>query len=222
MILLVPANASAAGRAFDFTSQGMPNWMSTDQGPNPSGKPGDMGGPWRGYPQESPITPSFSPYTPHAPQSAGWNAPVSAESGPREDLPWHPYPPPPRSISFGGEGLSSQAGPYSPAQNRQYERKGSTMSSDVFPSSLATAVSGVDAASGGVTMEHSVPLSAGAVPPPSYGTWQQQYPYGKTGEAYGSWGYGENGSHTSVAADEQMPSSADTQAPAGAMYYPSR
>lgn len=96
------------------------------------------------------------------------------------------------------------------------------MSSDVFPSSIATSVSSVDAAPGAVTMEHSVPLSAGAVPPSSYGTWQQQYPYAKPEEAYGSWGYGENGANASVAADEQIPQAADSHASAGAMYYPPR
>lgn len=96
------------------------------------------------------------------------------------------------------------------------------MSSDVYPSSIATSVSGVDAAPGAVTMEPSVPLSAGAVPPSSYGTWQQQYPYAKPGEAYGSWGYGENGSNAAVTAEEHIPPPADSQAPAGSMYYPPR
>ena len=221
---LVPTSASSSGRGFDFSSQGIPNWMSAEQSPNPTAKSGDIGGPWRGYPQESPITPSFSPYTPHAPPSAGWNAPVSAESAPREDLPWQPYSHPPRSMSFGGEGLSSHAtGPYSPTQNRQYERKASGMSSDVYPSSITTSVSGVDAAPGVATMEHSVSLSAGAVPPPSYGTWQQhQYPYAKPGETYGNWGYGENGPSAPVAGEEQIPSTSDSQTPAGGLYYPSR
>lgn len=195
----------------------MTTWMSTEQSPNPA-KPGDMGGAWRGYPQESPITPSFSPYTPHPPPSAGWNAPVDADSAAREGLPWPPYQPPPRSISFGGESLSSQAtGPYSPVQTRPYDRKSSTMSSDMYPSSLATSVSGVDAA----TMEHSVPMSAGALPSTGFGTWQQQYPYQRPGEAFGAWGYGENGPSAPDAEGEHIPPPADGQAPGG-MYYPQR
>ncbi|SPN96998.1 uncharacterized protein DNG_00517 [Cephalotrichum gorgonifer] len=219
----LPTSASSSGRAFDFPSQGMTNWMPAEHSPNPAAKPSDMGGAWRGYPQESPITPSFSPYTPHAPSSAGWNGPVSAESAPREDLPWPPYPLPPRSMSFGGETLGSHTpGPYSPAQGRQYERKASTMSSDVYPSSIATSVSGVDTAPSGPTMEHNVSLSAGAVPSSGYGTWQQPYHYAKPGEAYGSWGYGENGSSAPGATEEQIPPPTETQAPPANMYYPPR
>lgn len=195
----------------------MASWMVTDQSPNPA-KPGEMGGAWRGYPQESPITPSFSPYAPHVPPSAGWNAPVGADSATREDLPWPSYPPPPRSMSFGGESLSSQAtGPYSPVQNRQYDRKSSTMSSDIYPSSLSTSVSGVDAA----TMEHSVSMPAGGLPSTSFGTWQQQYPYPRHGETFGGWGCGHNGSGAPDAEGEHNPPAVDGQAPGG-MYYPPR
>lgn len=197
--------------------------MPAEQSPNPSAKSNDMGATWRTYPQESPITPSFSPYTAHAPPSAGWNAPVGADSTPREDLPWPPYGLPPRSMSFGGEGLGPQtSGQYPPTQGRQYDRKSSIMSTDVYPSSIATSVASVDAAASGPAMEHGVALSAGAVPPSNYGTWQQQYHYAKPGEAYGSWGYGESGPNAPIGPHEQIPPPPEGQASPGGMYYSPR
>ena len=219
----VPASAPATGRPFDFSTQPMTNWMSAEQSPGSTAKPNDLNATWRAYPHESPITPSFSPYTPHAPTSAGWNAPVSAESAPREDIPWSSYPPPPpRSMSFGGEGMSTQTpGQYSSMANRQYERKPSSISSEIYPPPLATSLPGVETTQTGTAMEHNVALSAGAVPPPSYGNWQPQYPYGKPGDAYGGWGYGENGSNAPVATEEQVHAPESHQAP-GSMYYPPR
>ncbi len=99
---------SSSGR-FDYGHSGMTNWMSADTSPS-LGKPGDLNATWRSYPQESPITPAFSPYTPHAPpHSASWAAPQSdtGARGAPEDLGWSYPPPPPRSLSFGSDTMSN-------------------------------------------------------------------------------------------------------------------
>jgi hypothetical protein len=225
----VPLSASSAGRQFDFGGQQhMTTWMPADASPASATKPGDLNATWRSYPQESPLAPSpstFSPYTPHAPPpSAGWNAPVSAEPAPREEVSWPSYPPPPRSMSFGAESMSNHSQQsYPTMSNRPYERKSASISSDMYPPPIATSVPGVESVQGGTTMEHNVSLSAGAVPPPHYGSWQQpSYSYPKPGETYGSWGYGENGGHAPVHADEQVPQPAESQPPQPNMYYPPR
>ena len=187
-------------RSYEYGHHGMTNWMSAEASPN-SSKPGDLNASWRSYPSESPITPAFSPYTPHAPPpSATWTAPVSAEAPPREDLPWSSYPqPPPRSLSFGAESMAShQSQQYPPISqigghsSRPYERKSSSMSTDMYPPPIATTIPGIETVPG-TTLEHNVSLSAGAVPPPNYGSWHQpSYSYSKPQEGYGGW-YGEQG-----------------------------
>ncbi|PKS10514.1 hypothetical protein jhhlp_002266 [Lomentospora prolificans] len=219
----MPTSAPATGRPFDFAAQPMTNWMSAEQSPSSATKPSDLNATWRTYPHESPITPSFSPYTPHAPPSAGWNAPVSAETAPREDVSWSSYPPPPpRSLSFGGEGVNVQTpGQYASMPNRPYDRKPLTVSSEMYPPPIATSVSGVEPTQTGTAIEHNVSLSAGAVPSSNYGNWHPQYPYGKPSEAYGGWGYGENGPNPPVQGEEQAHASESQQASAN-MYYPPR
>ncbi|CAI4216688.1 unnamed protein product [Parascedosporium putredinis] len=218
----MPTSAPATGRPFDFAAQPMANWMSADQSPSSATKPNDLNATWRTYPHESPITPSFSPYTPHAPPSAGWNAPVTSESAPRDEVSWSSYPaPPPRSISFSGDGMGVQgSGQYPTMASRQFDRKPSTVSSEMYPPPIATTVSGVEPTQTGTAIEHNVSLSAGAVPPSNYGNWQPQYHYGKTGDAYGGWGYGENGSNP-PGQPEQVHAPEGQQA-SGGMYYPPR
>jgi hypothetical protein len=204
----------------------MTNWMSE---PSPSSsKPGDLSATWRTYPQESPITPAFSPYTPHAPPpSATWTQ--SSESSSREDMNWSSYPPPPRSMSFGNDGVSShhpqQYPPISQMAappNRPYDRKsGAPMSAEMYPPPIATTIAGVDNVPG-TTLEHNVSLSAGAVPPPSYGQWQQPYPYTKPNEGYGGW-YGENGTAQPMSHEEHVqPAPSESQPPPSNMYYAGR
>ncbi|KAL1842367.1 hypothetical protein VTJ49DRAFT_5432 [Mycothermus thermophilus] len=191
----LPSSATP-GRPYEYGQQGVANWMSTDASPN-SSKPGDMGANWRSYATDSPLTPAFSPYTPHGPPSATWSAPVGNESS-RDDVAWSSsYPaPPPRSMSFGADGM---AGPqqYPPmtqasgGSSRPYDRKSSSVSADMYPPTVATTIPGIDTIPG-TTLGQSVPLSAGAVPPSSYASWSQSYPYQKPAEGYGGW-YGEAG-----------------------------
>ncbi|KAK4239718.1 hypothetical protein C8A03DRAFT_42717 [Achaetomium macrosporum] len=192
----MPSSASS-GRAYEYAQHGMANWMSADTSPN-SSRPSD----WRSYPSDSPITPAFSPYTPHAPPpSATWPASVGSEP-PRDEIAWSSYPaPPPRSLSFGAESMPGHQ-QYSPISqvnshsSRSYERKSSTVSADgMYPPTIATTIPGIETIPG-TTMDQNVSLSAGAVPPSSYASWQQSYSYSKPGEGYSGW-YAETGDQQS-------------------------
>jgi hypothetical protein len=201
--LQVPSSASGS-RAYDYGHHGMTNWMA-DASPN-SSKPSDLNATWRSYPNESPITPAFSPYTPHAPPpSATWSASVGSESS-RDDMAWSSYPaPPPRSLSFGAESVTShqQYPSISQMSNhsaRPYDRKSGSMSADMYPPSIATTIPGIETVPH-TTLDHNASLSAGAAPPSNYGTWQQPYPYSKPADSYEGW-YGEAGSQH----QEQHPS----------------
>ncbi|KAA8630805.1 hypothetical protein SMACR_00394 [Sordaria macrospora] len=195
----IPPSATST-RSYEYGQHGMANWMSPDAGPNTS-KPSDMNPNWRSYPSESSITPAFSPYTPHGPQSATWSAAPMGSEPSRDDLAWSSsgYPAPPsRSMSFGGggDGMASQQDPATSQMGggvgRLYDRKSSAMSSDIYPSPIATTIPGIDTVSG-TSHDHHSAISAGAVPPAGYASWQQPYQqYSKPAEGYSAW-YGEGG-----------------------------
>ncbi|KAK3329607.1 hypothetical protein B0H66DRAFT_31911 [Apodospora peruviana] len=196
-----PPSASS-NRPYEYGHHGMTNWMS-DTSPS-SSKPSDLSASWRSYPAESPITPAFSPYTPHAPPpSASW----SSESSSRDDATWPSYPPPPRSLSFGGE--SHQQYPsvsqMSGHSSRPYDRKSSTMSADMYPPPIATTIPGIETVPG-TSMEHQISLSAGAIPPSNYGSWQPSYSYSKPTDSYGGGWYGEAGAQQHLGSGEPHPS----------------
>ncbi|KAH6845369.1 hypothetical protein B0I37DRAFT_392503 [Chaetomium sp. MPI-CAGE-AT-0009] len=188
---------SSSTRAYEYGQHGMSSWMSADASPS-SSKPSDMNATWRSYPGDSPVTPAFSPYTPHAPTSSvAWSASVGSDSSSRNDIAWSSYPaPPPRSMSFGAESMSGH--PHYPSMSqpsshssRGYDRKSSSVSADMYPPPIATTIPGIETVPG-TTLDPNVSLSAGAVPPSSYSSWQQSYSYSKPGEGYGGW-YGEAG-----------------------------
>lgn len=214
----IPSSASST-RSYEYGGQGMTNWMSTDASPS-SSKPSDLHGTWRSYPTDSPITPAFSPYTPHGPpSSATWSASVGSESSSRDDMAWSSYPaPPPRSMSFGAEAVGNHQ-PYSSVSqisshsSRPYDRKTSSMSAEMYPP-IATTIPGIETVPG-TTLEQHVSLSAGAIAPSSYGSWQQPYPYSKPAEGYAGW-YGEGGQQN-IGAGEPHPS--EHPQSATSMYY---
>ncbi|CAK7202195.1 hypothetical protein SEUCBS139899_004917 [Sporothrix eucalyptigena] len=196
-------------QSFDYGHSGMTNWMSADASPS-SSKPGDLS--WRSYPQESPITPAFSPYTSHAaPPSATWTPQSETTGRGGEDLGWSYPPPPPRSLSFGSDTMSShhsqhqqQAYPsisqmtsghhqssHSSSGNGRsssssYDRKAAAAAmSDMYQSQ--TTIPGVDSIPG-TTLDHHVSLTAGAVGTTAYASWQQPYSYSKdASDAYVGW-----------------------------------
>ncbi|KAK4186139.1 hypothetical protein QBC35DRAFT_282586 [Podospora australis] len=195
----MPSSASSS-RSYEYGHQGVPNWMSADTSPS-SSKPSDLNTTWRSFPAESPITPAFSPYTPHAPPpSATWSASVGSESSSRDDGGWSSYPAPPaRSMSFGAESVSTHQQYPSISQisthpSRGYDRKSSSASADMYPAPITTTIPGIETVPG-TTMDHGASVSAGAVPSSSYGSWQQSYSYSKPSEGYGGW-YGEPGAHS--------------------------
>ncbi|EFX06142.1 hypothetical protein CMQ_4211 [Grosmannia clavigera kw1407] len=196
---------SSVGRAFEYSNSGMPNWMSADVSPN-SAKPGDLGTPWRPYPQESPTTPVFTSYTQHttAP-SATWAQ--HPEPAAREDM-WYPTPTP-RSLSFGTESVVGNHAQYPPISQmtsglptRPFDRKSGSMP-EIYHSSINTAGTSLD----------TVSLSAGTEGTQSYDGWQP-YSYGKpndSSDAYVGWG------------GEQATSSAtETHATSSNVYYTGR
>jgi hypothetical protein len=99
-------------------------------------------------------------------------------------------------MSFGGESMSGH--PHYPSMSqssshstRGYDRKSSSVSADMYPPPIATTIPGIETVPG-TTLDPNASLSAGAVPPSSYSSWQQSYSYSKPGEGYGGW-YGEAG-----------------------------
>jgi hypothetical protein len=77
----------------------------------------------------------------------------------------------------------------SQVSGRGYDRKSSSVSADMYPPPIATTIPGIETVPG-TTLEQGVSLSAGAVPPSSYASWQQSYSYSKPAEGYGGW-YGD-------------------------------
>ncbi|KIH90360.1 hypothetical protein SPBR_00472 [Sporothrix brasiliensis 5110] len=178
-----------------------------------SSKPGDLNASWRSYPQESPITPAFSPYTTHAaPPSATWTSDATGRGG--DDLGWSYPPPPPRSLSFGSDTMGGHHGQHQQqsypsisqmtsghhshssngghrSSSSSYDRKSSAAAAAAAMSDLyqsPTTIPGVDSIPG-TTLDHHVSLSAGAVGTTAYASWQQPYSYSKDGsDAYVGWG----------------------------------
>ncbi|KAI1333991.1 hypothetical protein F5Y15DRAFT_430112 [Xylariaceae sp. FL0016] len=177
-------------RSFSY-SQGMPNWVPPEPSPSSAKAPGDT---WRNYPHESPVTPAYSPYTPQPSQSStAWAAPLGApiaDSTSRPEDAWSSYPQPSRSMSYGGE----PSGHYT-ASSRPLERRPS-MATDLYHPPITSTIDTVT----GTAFDPRGSLSAGAVPPASYGTWQQPYQ---------GW-YGDSGHPASSGADHTQ---------AAAMYY---
>lgn len=195
-------------RPYEYGQQGVTNWMPADAGAS-SSKPSDMNAAWRSYSADSPITPGFSPYTPHAPpSSAAWSTSVGSETASRDDIAWSSYPAPPsRSLSFGADSMTShqQYPPISQVTghtNRSYDRKSSSVSTEMYPPPVATTIPGIETVPG-TTLDQTASLSAGAVPPSSYASWQPQtYSYSKPGDGYGAW-YGETATHQHLGSSDQ-------------------
>ncbi|CAM1506854.1 Fc.00g064950.m01.CDS01 [Cosmosporella sp. VM-42] len=193
----IPSNISIS-RPYDFAGQSAASWIPADAAPSPISKPGDLGTTWRSFPPESPLGSQFSPYS-HPPlSSATWTS-ASSESGSRDDSTWGNYPPPVRSMSYGGEPLASNHPTQYPSlpHSRQFDRRSSALS-DVYPPPLSVTVPGMDVGhTSGI--DHLVPLSAGAVPPPTFEGWHNQHqqhsqlPYSKSGDVFGDWGLGGDG-----------------------------
>lgn len=158
---------------------------------------------WRPNPQESPLTPSFSPFTPNLqiPPHQNWPN-THPEASPRDDLSW---PVPTRSISYGNlEGLQGQHqfAPYqhpvphsnhSNSPSEYYTTKPRELQPGMYPHSISTSTGVAHAAvepSSATNGEPQHVHSAGALPP-HYPQWQQPYAYNKPvvpgADPYGTW-----------------------------------
>ncbi|KAK8095284.1 hypothetical protein PG999_013306 [Apiospora kogelbergensis] len=202
---VTPEGSAPGSRGYEF-GHGVSDWIATDaSGGNSAKNMDDLNASWRTYPQASPVTPAFSPYTTHAvPGSTTWSAVPGAggmtaaavgEAGSRaEDVPWSSYAAgTTRSLSYGG-GESA----YSPVSGaRTYDSRRISTTTSYAPSISATTLTG-----GVAAVDSAVSLSAGAGPPPNYGTWSPHSyggAYGRRADAYGSVWYNESAAGTQEA-----------------------
>ncbi|KZL87825.1 fungal zn binuclear cluster domain containing protein, partial [Colletotrichum incanum] len=152
------SGAASSSRAFGFPNQSVA-WMSP----------------------ESPITPSFSPYTSQAPPSASWG---NTDPNAPGDMGYSSFAPG-SSMTYPRNTPLPPQYPMMPQQNRQVGRKSSTISEDVYPTQIATQFPNID--------PHNASLSPGAIPPSGYGSWAQPpYAYARPHEDYQGWTYEEN------------------------------
>ncbi|KAK1990319.1 hypothetical protein LX36DRAFT_416875 [Colletotrichum falcatum] len=174
----VPAGLSS--RAFGFPNQSVA-WRSPEVSPRSTTQPKEHNEPWKSFTGQSPITPSFSPYTSQAPLSAGWS---NADPNTPGDMGYSSFAP---GSTMTYPRITPLPPQYSmaPEQSRQFERKLSTMSEDIYPTQIATQFPDFDS--------NNASLSAGAVPSSDYAPWvQQPYTYARPHEGYQGWTYEEN------------------------------
>ncbi|KAK8050364.1 hypothetical protein PG994_012094 [Apiospora phragmitis] len=223
------APGSASGtRAYEF-GHGVSDWIATDASGVSSAKNiDDMNASWRTYPQASPVSPAFSPYTTHAaPASAPWSAVpgtgamtagVVGEAGSRaEDVPWSSYAAgTTRSMSYRGSSGESHD-TYSPMTgSRTFDSRRVSTTAAYAPAISATALSG-----GVAAVDSAASLSAGAGPPPNYGTWSPHSyggAYGRRTDEYGLVWYNEG----TAGAQEASGGGENMHHHAGALYYAGR
>jgi len=191
-----------SARSFDY-NPGHTNWMAPDASPGAKPQSDVPQSFWRGNPQESPMTPAFSPFTPSLQIPPHQNWPSShAEPSPRDELSWSV---PQRSNSYGNlESLQNhhQYSHYPPPNPQhhtgdQYASKPRILQSGgMYPPQISTS-SGHPPTTGSEASQHS--HSAGALPPANYPQWQQPYSYqkpvGSSSEQYGSWNHSQGGQH---------------------------
>jgi len=207
---------SSRNYEYSQNSQGRTNWMAPDASPSAKAQGDTSQTFWRVNPQDSPLTPAFSPFTPNLaiPPQQGWPA-SHTEPSPREDMSWGPGPQ--RSISYSNlEGLQNQQH-YSPYPNpptssvpEHYESKPRILpSSGMYPPPIATSGNNPPqpgpASAPVLGMPDHPSHSAGSLPPVPFSNWQQQqqpqYSYQKPASAgaeqYGGWHGAQHGEHPS-------------------------
>lgn len=180
----------------------------------------------KAYIPESPMGSQFPSLAYAAPpSSAGWTS-ASSDMASRDDFAWDDFSPPVRSMSYGGEPLSSRQ----PMQmtlpihhGRQFVRRPSTLA-DIYSSNIDDSLSHLGSGAG-IMPNVAAPLSAGAIPPPSFGAWNQQpqllthiSPSRAIESEREAWRYETMGSFPSSQTDEYAPLP-DTNP---ALYYPRR
>lgn len=209
---------------------GTTNWMAPE--PSPSAKPhSDAPQPfWRVNPQDSPLTPAFSPYTPNLPPQ---NWPAShTEASPREDVNWSV---PQRSMSYNNlEGLQNQQSyspyhhpPPGPISDHYTTKPRVLQSSGMYPPPpISTAANPAPPPETASTAppETTQPHSANSLPPVPFSNWQQPYSYQKppsaSSEYHGAWNSPHgNQPHVQGEATHPPPTTYGYGEPAPPMYY---
>lgn len=192
-----PENKAITARSFEY-NPGTTNWMAPDVSPSTNPQPGLPQSYWGVNPQESPLTPAFSPFTPNLqiPPPQNWSA-THAEPSPRDDLSWSV---PQRSISYSNlEGLQGHP-PYGPSSNPQshpnpetYSLKPRSMHTGMYPPPISTSVGGnsMPEASPATTIDTPQHAHSAGSLQSHYTHWQQPYSYSKpvssTSEPYDLW-----------------------------------
>ncbi|KAH8814174.1 hypothetical protein F5882DRAFT_485699 [Hyaloscypha sp. PMI_1271] len=230
-----------SSRNFEYPP-GPTNWMAPDASPSTKAPTSDVPQPyWRVNPQDSPLTPAFSPFTPNLqiPPQQNWPAP-HPEASPRDDMSWSV---PQRSISYSNlEGLQSQhhqhysqySHPPSQPGSDHYTTKPRVLpSSGMYPPPISTSGSAIppsETSSAGLPDTSQHPHSAGSLPPVPYSSWQQPYSYQKPpssgADHYG--GYAPHGSLPHLQGGPPVqgegahgpPPNYGYGDPAGGIYYP--
>ncbi|EXM11168.1 hypothetical protein NOF04DRAFT_1008202 [Fusarium oxysporum II5] len=177
------------------------SWIITAPEHSPTSS-SNLSTPWHTYATGSPMSAQFSPFTSVNHSPSGW-PPVNSEPVPQGDMDmaWGQFAPPTRSMSYGGEPLSSgHPSQYSlMAPGRQFERRPSALS-DAYTTSMSGMVPGFDDSS----MNTVVPFPPNAVPATNYAAWNQTqaypgYTYVKNQETYG-----DDWSHERRGQDQQL------------------
>lgn len=225
-----------ASRNFEYAQpphHGTTNWMAADASPNTT-QPRTEGTQsyWRVNPQDSPLTPAFSPFTPglQIPPPQNW-PPPHTDVSPREDS-WSSGPP--RSISYGNlEGLQHSNSqypqyPHPPSINDHYTTKPRVLqSSGMFPPPIQTSASSVgshEPISATSSDQHQHAHSANSLP--SFSNWQHPYSYQKPVSAgtehYSGWNgpHGGQPHNPAEAGHAQPPTGYAYGDPGNNIYYP--
>ncbi|TVY55191.1 hypothetical protein LCER1_G003900 [Lachnellula cervina] len=221
-----------SSRNFDY-NQGTTNWMAPDASPNIKQQTEMPQSYWRPNPQDSPLTPAFSPFTPSLQIPPPQNWPNShPEHSPRDDSNWSA---PQRSISYSNlEGLQNHQ-PYTPYTNTpatpatdHYTTKPRGQHAGMYPPPILTPTSAITApaSSSGYEAVHH-PHSAGPLSSAPFQTWQQPYTYqkpaGSGAEGYGAYAPQEALPRPPGYAGQAHPSQHQAYgypSPTAGMYYP--
>lgn len=224
-----------SSRNFEYNTaphQGATNWMAPDASPSTKPQSDVPQSFWRVNPQDSPLTPAFSPFTPSLQIPPPQNWPAShPEPSPREDIGWSV---PQRSISYSNlEGLHNnhQYGPYanpSPQSGPDpYTKPRILQSSSMYPPPIQTsgpAVPPYEAASATSSETPQHPHSAQSLPPVPMSNWQQPYSYQKPASAgpdyHEGWSAGHGGPQHLPQGTQPPPPGYGYQDPGHGMYYP--
>ncbi|OHE93017.1 hypothetical protein CORC01_11656 [Colletotrichum orchidophilum] len=184
----VGQDTTASSGPYDFANPQITNWMSPDVSPSSTTKSNDHEETWKSYAEQSPITPSFSPYTSQAPPSASWS---NVDANTHSNMGYSSFAIGSSMAYPRGTQIPAQY-PTMPQSSRQFDQRSLTViSTDMYPNQIATNFPTMD--------PHTTSLSVGANPPSDYGTWPQQQPqtqspyaYSRPAEGYDTWTHDEN------------------------------